>query len=512
MSRPNVLILMGDQHNAKCLGAYGHQMLQTPNLDRLAAAGVRFDSAFVQCPICSPSRMCYLTSQYAHNHGYFGLRGPTPHRLPSMFSFFRANGYYTGAIGKVHLPEGWIEPHADFFCESLLGRENTPNESYQEFLERHGVKEGEDEVTRNRLAVGHFLESVDGRPDFLPKELSREGFALEQARQFLKDKPEDKPFLLWFTLSKPHPDYKPAQEYWDLYPENPEMPVNADDNPSEKLLPFRRTWNQDHENPPADLEPADYHSLRNRKLRGYFGNITHLDWAVGEIMTTIEERGLGDNTIIIYCTDHGDFACEHGLLEKAPVINTDAVCRIPFIWSWPGHLPQNESRHQLVQAIDLLPTLANLAGLPAMSMWDGKDVTEVLNSSTANVHEAVFSENPFCKSIVTDQWRMVSIPEGIFPGDSIMGELYNRLDDPWERKNLYHDAKCQSTVSTLRKSLLDWLITSNRPVSALPVPPHPSFETSGADFINNNASFPEDGKTSPEQIFKTMRKGIDKYL
>ena len=85
MTRPNILLLMSDQHNAKCLGCYGHESVRTPNLDRLAARGVRFTSAFAQNPICTPSRMCYLASQYAHNHGYYGLKGPLPVQLPSMF-------------------------------------------------------------------------------------------------------------------------------------------------------------------------------------------------------------------------------------------------------------------------------------------------------------------------------------------------------------------------------------------------------------------------------------------
>ncbi len=510
MKQPNVVFLMVDQHNAKCLGCYGSQHVHTPNLDALASRGVRFTSAYTQCPICSPSRMCYLTGQYAHNHGYFGLRGPRPIQLPNLFSHFKGHGYHTAAIGKVHLPEGWIDPNCDFFCEAVFGRSRSMGESYEEFMRRHGIEDPEDEVTRNRLAVGQFLESIDGRPDWLPKELSREGFSVSAASEFVRNRPKDKPFLLWMSLSKPHPEYKPAQEFWDMYPEIP-LPPSADDEPTDRILSFRRTWHQQHENPPADVEPRDYVSLRRRNIRGYYGNITHADWAIGQILSCLEQEGIVEDTIIVYTTDHGDIACEHGILEKAPGINSDSVCRIPYIWSWPGHLPQGVERSQLVQAIDMWPTLTSLAGLSEMSMWDGRNITDCLMDERKKVHEAVFTENPFLKGITTERWRMIRVPEGMFPGDPIRGELYDRCKDPWERTNLFHSPTYSSIVQELTEKMLDWLITSHRPISALPVLPHPSV-TWADDPMNDPKPHPEDGKTSPNQIWDCIRKGIDNYL
>ncbi|HNT37461.1 MAG TPA: sulfatase-like hydrolase/transferase, partial [bacterium] len=285
----------------------------------------------------------------------------------------------------------------------------------------------------------------------------------------------------------------------------------ADDEPTDRILSFRRTWHQQHENPPADVEPRDYVSLRRRNIRGYYGNITHADWAIGQILSCLEQEGIVEDTIIVYTTDHGDIACEHGILEKAPGINSDSVCRIPYIWSWPGHLPQGVERSQLVQAIDMWPTLTSLAGLSEMSMWDGRNITDCLMDERKKVHEAVFTENPFLKGITTERWRMIRVPEGMFPGDPIRGELYDRCKDPWERTNLFHSPTYSSIVQELTEKMLDWLITSHRPISALPVLPHPSV-TWADDPMNDPKPHPEDGKTSPNQIWDCIRKGIDNYL
>jgi len=511
MARPNILLLMSDQHNAKCLGCYGHDIVRTPNLDRLAWRGLCLPSAFAQTPICTPSRMCFLTSQYAHNHGYYGLKGPKPWQLPTLFAQLKGAGYFTGAIGKIHLPDDWLEPDCQFFCEGAHGRARA-RESYKNYLLRHGVADGADDVMRQRRAAGRRGQSVDGRPDFLPKELSHDGYAVEMAREFFRLRPSHRPFFLWFTLSKPHQEYRPAREFWDLYGDGIPMPPNADDDPSQKIHPLRRTVEHQRLHPPADLEPADYASLRRRKMRGYFGNISHMDWAMGEVLAMVEDQARPRDTLVVYTSDHGDFACEHGLLEKAPGISSDAICRIPMIWSWPEHLPDRDTRDQLVESVDFWPTIARLVGLPGMSMWDGKDISDILLHNGPDVRAAAFTENPLIKSIATRKWRMTYVPADMYPDDPVRGELYDREKDPWERYNLYHDPQHQAVVQELRSLLLDWLVTSTHPVSALPVLAHPSLADAESEHVAGNAPYPEDGRTSPAQLRKAIREGRDNYL
>lgn len=497
MPARNVLILMADQHNTKCLGCYGHPVVRTPHLDRLAARGVRLTSAYAQNPICTPSRMCYLTGQYVHNHGYYGLAGPTPHRLPNLFEQFHDHGYFTGAIGKIHLPADWIEPHCDLFAEAF-GRTTGGLPPYPRWLaERSDIP-------------AHNEQHVDGRPDPLPKDLDYDsGWALEMTRRFLEQRPSGQPFLLWLTLYRPHQEYSPAQEYWDLYPDPP-LPPSADDEPAGKLPPMRRAVERQRRHPPARYEPGDYEALRLRKLRGYYGSISQMDWAVGQAVAMIDALGERENTVIVYGSDHGDFACEHGLLEKAPGISADAIGRVPMIWSLPGTLPEGAVRDALVETIDLWPTLARLCGLPGLEMWDGRDLTELLCAG-AEVRDAAFTENPWSKCITTRRWRMTWVPAGMYPGDPVQGELYDRLDDPWERRNLYHLPAYQPVVRELTERLMAWLVTSAHPVTAWPVCPHPDLADRPRESSSGEA-YPEDGRTAPARIRDALTGGQANYL
>lgn len=115
--KPNVLILYSDQHSANALGCYGNAEVRTPNLDALAAKGVRMENAYTQNPICTPSRMCLLSGQYVHNFGYYGLMGEKPASLPNLFDHFRANGYATGVAGKIHTPAGWVSDSCDYVAD-----------------------------------------------------------------------------------------------------------------------------------------------------------------------------------------------------------------------------------------------------------------------------------------------------------------------------------------------------------------------------------------------------------
>ncbi len=500
--RPNILFLMADQHNAKCLGHSGNEVfsvVQTPHLDSLAARGVRCDSAFVQNPICTPSRLCHLTSQYCHNHGYYGLSGPRPPRLPSLFHQFSDAGYRTGAIGKLHLPAGWINLACDYHAEAF---HPVPGglQGYREWL-----AERTDQPAHNE-------QHPDGRPDWLPKELDYDsGWAVERAGEFLSTQPAGQPFLLWLTFYKPHQEYSAAPEFWDLYPD-PVMPPNADDDPAHRIRPVRQTITGQRQRPPAKYEPQDYESLRRRKLQGYLGNISQMDWAVGQVLAKLDALGLRDDTLIVYTSDHGDFACEHGLLEKAPGIASEAIGRVPQIWSWPGRLPAGESRRQLVESVDLWPTLAHYAGLPDLAMWDGHQLSEILEHDGPAVRDAAFTENPWLKTITTDRWRLTWMPPSLYPDDPVRGELYDRVDDPWQRENLYHNPGYRPVVEALTARLMDWLVTSQHPITAWPVDAHPSYTLRGHSLAMDGTAYPEDGKTAPGQLRAQVEHGSANYL
>ena len=228
MNKPNVLFIISDQHNAKVMGHQNHPDVKTPHLDTLASQGVRFDTAISQNPICTPSRVCFLSGQYCHNHGYYGLSGPNPRGLPTLLGHFRRQGYRTAAIGKIHCPEYWIEDDSDYFRESA-GCSIAGRPEYEAYLKEHGLLELEDHGALQEFGE-KGNQTVDARPSKVKYPDSQEGWSVRQAITFMENSlRENTPFFAHVSLPKPHQCYAPSQEFWDLYDEKTlTLPPNAD--------------------------------------------------------------------------------------------------------------------------------------------------------------------------------------------------------------------------------------------------------------------------------------------
>ena len=499
--RPNILFLMSDQHNAHCLGSYGHEAVQTPNLDALAARGVRLTSAFAQNPICTPARVCALSGLYAHNTGRYGLYGPNLNWLPSMFSHFRQQGYHTGAIGKLHTPVGWIEAHADSVRDTVLP---PGGNHYAAYLAENAIAADD-----GRLRLTGWTgrgQGIDAEPAKIPKELSKEGFCAAKGREFLSARPKDKPFFLWYTTCKPHQMYTPAPEFWNLYDEDLPLPPNAEDDcvgrPRHVRSRLERLRAPDC--PHWVIEPRNYDAARKRVLRGYYGNVTQMDWAMGQLLQGLREEGLEENTLVVYVSDHGDFAGEHGMIEKAPGIGFDCITRVPMIWRWPGRLPDNGVRDQLVEQVDIFPTLCALAGIPPLQMFDGHDLADILINDGGDVREAAFTENPLTKAVHTRRWNYVHWQQPMFPDlEEPIGELYDRQNDPWEKTNLFADPKHLPVVRDMQRILLNWMIGSAHPTTLQPSPLVSREEPSRG---SPSEPLPEDGRFSPRRVLEHGRK------
>ncbi len=501
---PNVLFIIADQHNAKVLGVAGHPDVKTPHLDRLAAKGVRFTHAVTQNPICTPSRVSFLSGQYVHNHGYYGLGGPPP-RLPSVIGCFRAAGYRTAAIGKIHCPQQWVESVTDTFLEAYSNGKDRERD-YCNYLQKLGLaKDRDDTVLQEWAALKGDGQGLDARKSRLPFEHCVEGWCAAEATRFI-DESGDRPFFLHLSLPRPHECYTPSEPYWSMYDEGAiTLPPNADYDMSGKPPHFRRA-RQWQEAPGARLwifEPETYQAGRRRVLRGYLGCVSQVDAAVGIVLDHLSAKGLEESTIVIYTSDHGDFAGEHGIIEKAPGICADAITRIPSLWRWPGRFRAGHVCDQLVEAVDLAPTVLALAGLSPMETADGHDLGALLRGDNDPLRQVAVTENPWSKSLRTRKWRLVHYPPDLFPGQDA-GELYDLENDPWEKHNLYHQPEHRETVAKLRAALLDWLITTTRPATFHP-PLKPSPEADEHRILG-------DGKTTPADIRELAKQGQVNYL
>ncbi len=504
--QPNILFILADQHNAKVLGHQGHPQVRTPHLDRLAAEGTRFDNAICQNPICTPSRLCFLSGQYAHNHGYYGLSGANPGGLPSILGHFRRAGYRTSAIGKIHCPEYWIEDDADLFHETCDCSVGGRSKAYKQFLQERGKLDLEDHIGLTEFG-GRGRQSMEGRPSPLSFEESQEGWIAAQTIDFMRQcAAAGQPFFAHASLPRPHQCTAPSEPFWSMYEGlDLTLPPNADYDleaagKAPHLIRAAAHWRQGNW---ALFEPKTFEAARRRKLHGYLGAVSQVDHAVGQMVQFLRDHGLAENTIVVYSADHGDYACEHGIMEKAPGICHDAITRIPSIWWAPGRVKAGQVAGEIVESVDVAPTFCALAGLEPLATADGLDLSPRLRGEPSGGHRLGVTEFAWSKSLRQGDYRLVFYPREMFPQEypDGFGELYNLADDPWEMHNLYFDPAQRGRVAEMKAELLDWLVATTRPKSVLGVNSLGTAQPDGQQTVARYGVWTHrDGKIGAKQI------------
>jgi arylsulfatase len=481
----NVVQVIADQHQAACTGYEGHPQAITPNMNRLAASGVRFARTYTQNPICTPSRTSILSGQYCHNHGYYGLNGPAPpYNLPSFFSHFRQHGFRTAAYGKIHTPDdprNWLADHCDELGDCYGYRAKPPylSEEYGNYLQQLGLLEKEDSA-----ALPEFPGSQqhEGRPSNLPYEHTVEGWTVKKAIKFM-DASGDHPFCVQVSLPRPHECYTPDKKFWDMYPDDLALPPTLYNDASQRPPHFQKMV-ESLKNKKWLIEPKTFEAGCRRVWRSYLGCITQVDFALGQIMDYLEKTGRTENTILIYGSDHGGYEGTFGVPEKAPGICSEAVCRVPSIWRVPGITPAGHVCDQFVENIDIAPTITSLCGLPAMDTTDGKDLSDLLAGGDKPVREYAVTEFALSKALRWGPWRFVHYPTEMFGSD--VGELYNLEKEPLETRNLYHDPEHQDIVHRCRKLLFEWLTRTTQYVTVWPPPSGKEFAAVSVDVKESN--------------------------
>lgn len=483
--KPNILILYSDQHSRRTLGCYGNDQVITPNLNRLANEGVVLENAITQNPICTPSRMCLLSGQYVHNFGMYGLMGDAPENLPTLFEFFKDKGYTTGVSGKIHTPTGWIQKGCDYIKDGYgyekkvakwnsfneEGCQGTSGDDYDMYLAKLGLYKDRDDKVLHEVyeKVGHNGgQGLDSRFSKIPKEHSFEAWSANCCNDFIeKAVEEDQPFCYWLTMPRPHQTYAPSKEFWDMY-ENVdlELPPNSENKMEQRSSTARSTQKGFQENMDwVIFGGKDFDEVRRRVLRGYYACVTQMDDAIGMVLDKLEDLNIRENTIIVYTTDHGEFAGEHGMIEKAPGIGFGCVTQIPMIFSWKGKLEGNVRRKSFFESIDIFPTVSSLAGLEEPNWVDGLDLSKTLISDE-NIKDFGVTENANTKTIHTKKYKLTQyLPE--FEGEDF-GELFDMENDPFELNNLYFDDNYKSVVNDLRYKLYCWLVRTTRVTTVHP--------------------------------------------
>ena len=435
--RPNVLFIGVDDLNT-CLSCYGHPLVKTPNIDRIAKAGVRFDKAYTQFPFCSPSRTSLMTGLSPDATGVYNLvkhfrtSRPDTITLPQLF---RNNGYFAARIGKIYhygVPGDIGTP----------GLDDAPSWDYT--FNPVGVDKTKEEPllinhTPERKNIGSAITfHASDRPD----EEHTDGIGAAHAVTLL-EKHKDKPFFLAIGFYRPHVPWVAPKKYFDLFPADKMDPVSFEADEM-KIAPQWAYF----------TKPGNWGmTLQQRKeaLQAYYASIAFLDAQVGKVLNALDRLKLTANTNIVFWSDHGYNLGEHGQWMKQALFEPST--RIPLLFSGPGVSARNRICPAPVEMLDIYPTLADLCGLKPPPGLHGRSIKPLLEKPhTKWLHPAVSQVRRgkvMGYSIRTDRYRYTMWSNGT-EGE----EFYDYQTDPREFKNIAATAPQKAALRQQLEAIL----------------------------------------------------------
>lgn len=425
----NLLVIMSDEHNPRVLGAAGHVLASTPQLDRLAARGTRFGSAYCTSPICVPSRAGFATGKYPHQVGYWDNADPYDGRVPSWHHLLRAAGHRVVSIGKLHFRGAPGDDHG--FSEELLP---------MHVLDSVGDVKGlvrEDIPRRNGFDK---LAKLAGPGESPYTRYDREIAA--RAQRWLREdgrRRDPRPWALFVSFVCPHFPLIAPPRFYDLYPPG-EIPLPKQYLPHERP---QHPYLRDYDACVAyDLGFGGDHDKVRRALAAYLGLVSFMDDNVGKVLGALEDAGLADRTRVVYTSDHGDNVGARGLWGKSTMFEESAG--VPLLMAGPG-IPAGETRVTPVSHVDLFPFFLEAAGCPAPQRDGRHGVSPLALSAPEHADRAVLSEYHAIGStggitlLRKGRWkyvRCVRYPPQLFDLASDPEELVDLAGNPTHRPRL----------------------------------------------------------------------------
>ena len=475
MDHYNLLFIFTDEQRADTLAAYGNPRIQMPHLNRLAAQSTVFDQAYVTQPVCTPSRATIMTGLYPHTCGCtennIPLRPETP-CLPEMLS---RGDYATAYHGKWHLGDEIFAQHG---FDEWISIEDGYNNGY-----------GEDRDQSTRSSYHHFLLDQGlapqengkfgrGQAARFPEEFGKPAFLAGEAGRFIRQN-QDRPFVLYVNFLEPHmPFFGPRDDQHD--PAQVTLPPNFDHLPTRNQPLKTRAFQQAYRERGHSGLPLETESDWRRLIANYWGLCSLVDTHTGAILDTLDECGLGDRTIVVYTSDHGDMMGSHRLLAKC--VNFEEAMRVPLLIRLPGQT-RGQRVTGPVSQVDLVPTLLELMGQPIPDHLQGQSLGPALEQGTCDrdvfiewngansgivgesagnfwIPEALKDTVPPAElgASLIDPVRTVISPEGWKFNCSPLGEheLYDLNNDPLEIENRMRDPACRPRLDDLLARLRNW--------------------------------------------------------
>ncbi|MDP6778712.1 MAG: sulfatase-like hydrolase/transferase [Candidatus Latescibacteria bacterium] len=451
-SRPNVLFLHSDEHSFRFLSSRGRdrggEPCHTPTLDGLVSKGANFDAAYCQMPLCTPSRIAMHAGRHAHRCGAWANGSVLDPELPTIASHLQAHGYATATVGKMHL--GGCRQFGGFAARPYGDFGGSCGHQYDPLTPSSGENLGGMDMRSRTLDAG--ISQV-------PESMLQEQMVVRESIAHLREQRHadpDRPWLLYASFSRPHFPLTAPKRFIDRYcPDGvtpPRVGRSGDAMGHPMTVGAIRGFRTE--------EIGEEEGIRARAA--YFASVDFLDEILGDFLATLDRDGFLDNTVIVYTTDHGEMAGEHGLWWKN--VWHDASTRVPLIVSLPQHRTGQLSASEVtapVSLVDVFPTLCGLTGVPAPDGLDGVDLAPALcgeNCPALSARPGVFSEALMPRWGEGTEFRMVRSERHKYIAFRNCDDLaFDLVDDPDEQQNLLPGAtgSLASELRDLRDLVMD---------------------------------------------------------
>lgn len=448
--KPNILLIMTDQHRGDAIGCAGNEAIRTPNLDKLASDGYLFGNAYSSCPSSTPARAGLLTGLSPWHHGMLGYGQMAEHYRYEMPQMLRDNGYYTIGIGKMHWhPQRALHGfHATLLDES--GRIEDPNfrSDYRQWfaIQAPGVDPD---------ATGIGWNDHGARTYRLPERLHPTVWTADQAITTINNYDSNRPLLMKVSFARPHSPYDPPERVLKMY-ENVAIPPAAHGEWS-KDIGANLTDPAKNKEAAFGQFPDDY---VDRSRRHYYASITFIDEQIGRIVEALKKKGMYDNTLIVFTSDHGDMMGDHNMWRKTYAYEGSAA--IPMIMKVPASLPVAKQKGMVISAPvelrDILPTMLCAAGDTVPQDMDGASMLPLLQSDNAPWRQYIDLEHATCYS---DKNYWVALTDGrikyiwfLRTGEE---QLFDLESDAKETVNLVGSKKYRKLLESMRNAMAQHL-------------------------------------------------------
>lgn len=492
--RPNILLITTDQQHPAALGCFNPE-IKTPNLDRLCREGTRFDRAYCNNPLCSPSRATILTGLYPSHHHCWTIGVKLPEDVPTIGGYLNEAGYHTNLIGKAHFQPLLSRPGSESIeCQPILrdlefwknfhgpwygfqhietarmhAQESHAGQHYALWLEEKGLANWRDyfdpvdRTAKNKYDGPWYIKSALAWD--LPEPLHHSHWVGERTAAAMdRAVEEDKPFFIWSSFFDPHPPYVVPEPWASMYdPAKVTLP-EVDEREMATMPPLHQKTRElkpdytDLDEPNGNyLHGLHGHHYTEQELRestaSYYGMISLIDQEVGRLLDHLDRLGIAENTLVIFTTDHGHLIGQHGLIAKG-VFHYEDILRLPFIVRQPGTVPAGRVSTSMQGLVDLAPTFLQAAGQTIPGMMQGVSQWDVWRGEAEKARDNVIVENRHnptkvhLRTYINDRYKLT-----VYRGQTY-GELFDLKEDPGEHRNLWADPASRALKGQLMEAFI----------------------------------------------------------